>query len=258
MGGLVSAIAFPAPKLARQAYEKLEKRPELVWLATQFGEPIPALYLEPTAISPGAGYVLLYSHGNAEDLGLHMPFIDALAKATGARVFSYEYIGYSLSRFSGGVPSEEACYRSIETAWNYLVDRVDPAKIIVYGRSIGTGPTVDLAARVGDAIAGVFLQSPLESAIRAALGYVSSHTMYPIDIFRNYEKMHKIQCPVAICHGMTDVVVPCDGGKNLLAAAPHPFPPCWLDNYGHNDMPYSKVFAYLNAFLASLPSASSR
>merc|ERR1719226_379484 len=94
---------------------------------------------------------LLYSHGNAEDLALHLDYIDALATATGADVLSYEYVGYSLTRFEDPPlePSEAGCIRSIEAAWRYCCDqlRIPPKRLVIYGRSIGTGPSVDLASR---------------------------------------------------------------------------------------------------------------
>lgn len=248
MGNVVSTLAFPAPRLPRSFYEReLLPRDDLVWLLTSQGERIPALDIEMKPLS--SPYVLLYSHGNAEDLGLHVPFVEALARATGARVISYEYVGYSLCRDHS--PSEEGCYRSIRAAWRYVVEAgVDPSRVIIYGRSIGTGPSVDLATEV-DA-AGLFLQSPLESAIRSALGHVSSQAMYPIDIFRNYEKIQQVGCPVAIIHGTDDKVVPFEGGEALLGASRRPFDPEWLESYGHNDIPYSKIFKYLVKFFAHL------
>ncbi|KAH8058323.1 palmitoyl-(protein) hydrolase [Aureococcus anophagefferens] len=189
---------------------------------------------------PGEGLTILYSHGNAEDLGLHLPFIDALARATGADVFSYEYVGYSLSRFANLSPDEDGCYRSIDAAWIYLTETLNiPAnRIVVYGRSIGTGPSVDL--------------SPLESAIRCALGYGSSLSMYPLDIFKNYEKIENVVCKAAIIHGTSDNVVPCKGGVALHDALQNPYEPCWLEGYGHNNMPYDRVFLYARCFLGEL------
>ena len=55
--------------------------------------------------------------GNAEDIGLHLDYIDALARATGSDVFSYEYVGYSLSRLDGAIASEAGCLRSVDAAW---------------------------------------------------------------------------------------------------------------------------------------------
>ena len=271
MGALVSALAFPVPRLPFAFYnEELLRRDDLVWLYTSKREKIPACHVKASKRSvadkpPGEGLTILYSHGNAEDLGLHLPFIDALARATGADVFSYEYVGYSLSRFANLSPDEDGCYRSIDAAWIYLTETLNiPAnRIVVYGRSIGTGPSVDLVARTalksGRAAAqpprgalGLLLQSPLESAIRCALGYGSSLSMYPLDIFKNYEKIENVVCKAAIIHGTSDNVVPCKGGVALHDALQNPYEPCWLEGYGHNNMPYDRVFLYARCFLGEL------
>ena len=86
MGALVSALAFPVPRLPFAFYnEELLRRDDLVWLYTSKREKIPACHVKASKRSvtdkpPGEGLTILYSHGNAEDLGLHLPFIDALAR----------------------------------------------------------------------------------------------------------------------------------------------------------------------------------
>mmetsp|Transcript_10594 Transcript_10594/g.31864 ORF Transcript_10594/g.31864 Transcript_10594/m.31864 type:complete len:287 (-) Transcript_10594:9-869(-) len=270
MGGLVSSLAFPVPRLPFSFYsEGLLRRDDVVWLYTCNKEKIPAVHVKPPrnprSPAAGEGLTILYSHGNAEDVGLHLPFIDALARATGCDVLSYEYVGYSLSRFANCQPDEEGCYRSIDAAWVYLTETLGvPAHdVVVFGRSIGTGPSVDLVARDGlrsgrpaarspRGARGLLLQSPIDSAIRCALGYGSSLTMYPLDIFVNYEKMPQVRCPTAIIHGLSDTIVPDRCGKALHKLAPNPFEACWLEGYGHNDMPYDPLFMYAISFLAKL------
>ena len=48
-----------------------------------------------------------------------------------------------------GKPSEKNLYADIEAAWHALRTRlgVSPENIILYGQSIGTVPTVDLASK---------------------------------------------------------------------------------------------------------------
>jgi len=268
MGGLINTLAFPAPQLPRRFYEdELLSRRDLVFLTTSEGEKIPAVYVknEKTGLSwvPERDRpVILYSHGNAEDIGLHLDLIDELSLRTGADVFSYEYVGYSLSRLAGAHASEEGCYRSIDAAWKYCVEdlKIDAKRIIIFGRSIGSGPAVDLASRSNvDGtthsplnVRGVLLQSPIESGARAVLGYGVSLIGYPMDPFRNYEKIPKIQCPVAIMHGTADEVVPCQNGRNLHGMLRQPFEPMWMDGYGHNNMPQSDCFTYTKRFVDSL------
>ena len=109
MGGLVSSLAFPVPKLPQSFYHDLLKRRDLVWLETKRGERIPAIHIQ-APLRRRRNITLLFSHGNAEDIALHLPFVTALAHRTGADVFSYEYVGYGPSRFKDCVPSEKGCY----------------------------------------------------------------------------------------------------------------------------------------------------
>lgn len=73
--------------------------------------------------------------------------------------------GYGMSE---GRPSERRMYSDANCAWEALRSRcgVRPEQVVLYGQSIGTVPTVDLAARVP--CAGVVLHSPLTSGIRVA------------------------------------------------------------------------------------------
>eukprot|EP00929_Paragymnodinium_shiwhaense_P100777 TRINITY_DN6335_c0_g1_i1.p1 TRINITY_DN6335_c0_g1~~TRINITY_DN6335_c0_g1_i1.p1 ORF type:complete len:268 (-),score=27.85 TRINITY_DN6335_c0_g1_i1:402-1205(-) len=263
MGQAINTVAFPAPQIGRQFYqEELLTRPDLVYLKTSDGEKIPACYVRAPGSQPDK-MTFLYSHGNAEDLGLHLEYIDALARATGADVFSYEYVGYSLSRLEGAEPSEEACLRSVQAAWKYCVEdlAIPPNRIIIYGRSIGSGPTCDLAYRQAiegtnisplDA-AGVLLQSPLESGGRI-FSYALSVVAYPLDIFRNYEKVPGIRCPVAIMHGTCDRVVPVSNGEKLYDLVATKYQPLWIEGHGHNDMPQDLCFRYAKGFVDYLNS----
>jgi len=69
---------------------------------------------------------------------------------------------------STGAPTEVNIYADVDAAWHYLSERyrVSPERVVLYGQSIGTVPTVDLASRVK--VAGVVLHSPLTSGVRVA------------------------------------------------------------------------------------------
>jgi len=244
------------------------KRSDLHQFQTTQGERVPACYVRadrfgadvfPAATRP----TLLYSHGNAEDLALHLDFIDMLSQCTGADVFSYDYVGYSLSRvLDDRQPSEAGCYRSSEAAWRYCVEelKIPPDRIVIFGRSIGSGPAIDLASRKDIEgtkyspldVRGVLLQSPIESGARAVFGWTVSMVGYAMDIFKNYEKIGNIRCPVAIMHGTADEVVPVGNGKNLYDMSRNKFQPLWIEGYGHNNMPYEECFNYTKRFLKSI------
>ena len=41
-------------------------------------------------------------------------------------------------------------------------------------------------------------------------------------------------------------------GVALHDALQNPYEPCWLEGYGHNNMPYDRVFLYARCFLGEL------
>ena len=260
MGGIVSTLAFPVPDREYSADLLRRQGNRLIWLTLKDGQNkehrVPAYHMQRSLRSP---MTILYSHGNAEDVGISIPYLEQLSRKLQVSVLAYEYPGYSIS--SSKKPSEELCCLAIRAAYNYLTEdcRLDPASIVLLGRSLGTGPTVDLASQLKkehgpDAIAGVILQSPLESGIRCVVGPCTSLTLYPLDIFVNHAKIHTVACPVLIVHGTDDRVVPCAHGRALYAALqgrPHhvDYPPRWLPGRGHNDMPEQYCLAQCRAFV---------
>lgn len=73
-------------------------------------------------------------------------FFVGLGQRINCNVFSYDYSGYGMST---GKPTEKNLYADIDAAWHALRTRygISPENIILYGQSIGTVPTVDLASR---------------------------------------------------------------------------------------------------------------
>jgi fermentation-respiration switch protein FrsA (DUF1100 family) len=92
-------------------------------------------------------------------------FYIGLGSRINCNIFSYDYSGYGVS---SGKPSEKNLYADVDAAWQILRNRygVTPENIILYGQSIGTVPTVDLAARYE--VGAVILHSPLMSGMRVA------------------------------------------------------------------------------------------
>lgn len=101
-------------------------------------------------------------------------------------------------------PSETKCYESIEAAVEYLTSQKNfpTSKIIVFGTSLGTGPTLHIAQK--QCFRGIVLQSPFTSVLRIKLDVAS----IPFDMFPNVDRIGDVTCPVFIIHGKIDEVVP--------------------------------------------------
>ncbi|XP_036293501.1 alpha/beta hydrolase domain-containing protein 17C isoform X2 [Pipistrellus kuhlii] len=72
--------------------------------------------------APAGRYTLLFSHGNAVDLGQMCGFYLGLGSRINCNVFSYDYSGYGAS---SGRPSERNLYADIDAAWQALRTRID-------------------------------------------------------------------------------------------------------------------------------------
>lgn len=249
MGAAIRALAFPYPERTQSA-KQLKNCSNLVWVTTKTAGKTPAVYLQKT----GAPLTLLYTHGNAEDLGQSLPMISHMSSLCNASVFAVEYPGYSISEASG--PSEAFCYEAVEAAYDYLVKelQVPPKSIVPYGRSLGSGPAVHLAAQQPD-LAGLVLVSPLESGGRAFTNKTISIIGYGIDPFKNYMKIGQVKAMTCIIHGTDDNVVPCHNGRALYSAVEKrglAAEALWVNGRGHNDLPPDAVFEHVQRFLASL------
>jgi pimeloyl-ACP methyl ester carboxylesterase len=159
MGDALSTLLFQPPRPTPI------KESKLIWLNTRQGSRIPAFFLE----RPGAKVTFLYSHANAEDIGTVYPWVKFLAKSLHVSILAYDYTGYGLSQPS--IPSEENCYADIDAAYDYLVNerQILPENIVLYGRSLGSGPSCYLAARTAEAgspVAGLILHAPFLSVFR--------------------------------------------------------------------------------------------
>lgn len=211
---------FPAPT---PPY-KDQDIPGVIKLITQDGKEITAVHLE----NPAAFYTVLFSHGNAEDLETIFPYLE-LYYNHGFSMFAYDYHGYGSSQ---GKPSENNTYLDIQAAYEYLTKILNvPAKqIILHGRSLGTGPTVDLASQVDEA--GVILESSMLTAFRV----VTHVPLFFLDKYRNNQKIKKVKTSLLFMHGTNDEVIPFSQGQALyrLATARKEF--YAVQDANHNDI----------------------
>jgi fermentation-respiration switch protein FrsA (DUF1100 family) len=217
---------------------------DIVKLTSTNGNRISALYL----LNPSARYTLLVSHGNAEDLGDDRYWLEDLRHA-GFSVLGYDYQGYGTSQ---GKPGEKESYDDEQAAYDYLTTnlKIPAERIIILGRSVGSGPAVHLAAR--RPAAGLVLQSPFLSAYRV----MTQVPLLPFDRFLNYKDIRRVHCPVLVIHGTRDQVINRWHGKKLYELANQPKQFLWVEGAGHNDLEMVAGKAYFSAlknFAASLP-----
>ena len=218
--------------------------PEILKIATPDGMALAARYLP----CPSARYALLYFHGNAEDLGEVEPSLAALRDRLGVSVMGWDYRGYGRS---GGSASEPDTLRDAHAVLAYMAGTLGvPAEhVILYGRSLGGAPAVELAST--HRCAGLIFHGAFTSAFRV----MTQVRLLPFDKFVVLEKLPRVTCPVLIVHGTADEVIPFRHARELFAAAPGPKHKLWVEGAGHNDLIETAGEAYWRAlrdFVAGL------
>ncbi|XP_076261753.1 alpha/beta hydrolase domain-containing protein 17B isoform X1 [Rhynchophorus ferrugineus] len=184
-----------------------------------------------------ARFTILFSHANAVDLGQMSSFYWGLGTQMNCNIFSYDYSGYGVS---GGKPSERNLYADIDAAWQALRTRygISPENIILYGQSIGTVPTVDLAARYE--VGAVILHSPLISGMKVA--FPNTKRTWFFDAFPSIDKVPKVMSPTLIIHGTQDEVIDFSHGLTIFEKCPKAVEPLWVEGAGHNDIELYSVY----------------
>ncbi|KAF2293245.1 hypothetical protein GH714_040604 [Hevea brasiliensis] len=182
-------------------------------------------------------------------------FSDGILLKFGEYVIStYDYSGYGQS---SGKPSEHNTYADIEAAYKCLEESYGTKQenIILYGQSVGSGPTLDLAARL-PRLRAVVLHSPILSGLRV---------MYPVkrtywfDIYKNIDKISLVKCPVLVIHGTSDEVVDCSHGKQLWELCQEKYEPLWLKGGNHCDLElYPEYLRHLKKFISTVERSPSR
>ncbi|MED6181224.1 hypothetical protein PIB30_017420 [Stylosanthes scabra] len=191
---------------------------DVLKLRTRRGNEIVAVYVKyhkPTC-------TMLYSHGNAADLGQMFELFVELSNRLRLNVMGYDYSGYGQST---GKPTEYNTYADIDAAYKCLKEQygVKDEQLILYGQSVGSGPTLDLASRLPE-LRGVVLHSPILSGLRVL--YPVKRT-YWFDIYKNIDKIGMVKCPVLVIHGTADEVVDVSHGKQLWELCKEKYEPLW-------------------------------
>ncbi|KAM3211100.1 hypothetical protein ACQJBY_064740 [Aegilops geniculata] len=223
---------------------------DVLLLDTTRGTKVVAFYLR----NPCARLTLLYSHGNAADLAQLYDLFVQLKVNLKVNLMGYDYSGYGAST---GKPSEENTYADIEAVYQCLETEygISQEELILYGQSVGSGPTLHLASRL-PRLRGVVLHSAILSGLR-----VVCHVNFTFcfDIYKNVKKIKKVKCPVLVIHGTDDDVVNWSHGNELWKLAREPYDPLWIKGGGHCNLElYPDFIRHLSKFIREMESVSTK
>ena len=276
---LINSVLFQPPSKCTPLPDDVP----INWVETSRGDIIPTILLQPSTkkrrkINMSKRTTVIYSHANSEDLGMIYQKMQRLANELNVNILAYDYTGYGYNRKkypTRANPSEKACYADITAVYHYLIEefQVKPFRVVLMGRSVGTGPSCYLAEQLcqkGIEIGGVVLYSPFMSVYRVVADCGVSLSCLG-DMFQNIELAEGIdKCPVYVIHGTDDEIVPfyhgcalydafggsnsCYG-SNYVSQNPEKCSSLWVEGMGHNSMTKhmsSQVMTNLKRFMQSV------
>jgi len=214
---------FPSPRTYQGEVEDL-------WLLTADGVRINAFYHS----NPASKQVLLWFHGNAENIGYGLEHLRSLAKI-GVNILAVDYRGYGRSE---GKPDEAGVYLDADAAYDYLIQQrhFRAQDIFIYGHSLGGAVAINLASR--RPCGGLIVQSSFTTA-RAMARRVFAIPLIEYVVKSRFDSLHKIRdvhAPILIVHGTRDEVVPIEMGQQLFQAAPEPKRFYPIERATHNNL----------------------
>lgn len=204
-----------------------------------------AWHVQVTASPPGSAPapLAIYFGGNAEEVSWMLDRIGdpQRGETPGVGWLLVDYRGYGLSE---GSPGEKVLVADALQWFDHAttLPGVDPKRIYAYGRSLGSGVAVALAAQ--RPVAGLVLATPYDSLVAVAKRY---YWYTPVDWllkhrFESVAAAPQLKQPLLCLIAERDEVIPAAHGEVLYAAWGGPKRKVDLRAAGHNTIDAHPLF----------------
>jgi len=162
---------------------------------------------------PAPRGVVFYLHGNAGNLKTWFTATDFYRQANFDLVMM-DYRGYGKS--TGRIRSEAELHGDVQAVWAHYAPRYQGQRIVVFGRSLGSGLASTLAARIQPDL------TVLVSPYRSLTSLASQHYAWvPTGLLRyrlhTDEVISRIDRPILLLHGERDELIPPSHSHELAA-----------------------------------------
>ena len=227
-------IFFPSKMPMQHEYDFCQPFEEF-FIKTEDGANLNAVHIKNNSTKG----VVLYFHGNSGNIS-HLSHVSNLITSKGYDAILVDYRSYGKST---GEMSEQALMNDAQLFYEYTLKHYSENKIILYGRSFGTGIATGLAANNNPC--RLVLESPFSSAVD-----LGSHRFpfLPVSWLSKYrfpsiEYVQKVTCSVYIFHGKEDKVIPYKFAQELYKSIPGDGKKLYtIENAGHNYLQDYEVF----------------
>jgi len=213
-------------------------------------------------IVPAAGTApsdtwLLICHGNFGSIGYGgRPEFYASMRDLGINLLAFDYRGFGES---DGAPDERGLYDDATASYRHLTRSlgVPPARIVLFGHSLGSGVAIELASRVP--AAGLIVEGAYTSVVDRGQ---ELYPFFPIALmatqrFPSLERIQRVGMPKLFLHSPEDSVIPYAHGRRLFDAARAPKQ--FVDvRGGHDDAYRIDKSVYYGAIAEFLRDAATR
>lgn len=176
---------------------------------------------------------VIYFHGNAGALDGWGIYAEDF-RQRGYDVWMPDYRGYGKSK---GRISQRSFYRDALFIYEQVLKHFPEEKIILYGRSLGSGVACQLATKTRPQ--QLILETPYSSIVDMA-----KHTVpyFPVQWilrypFRSDLNIKKINCPVHFFHGTADALIPYEQAQRLAKISGVPDVLTTIEGGTHNNLP---------------------
>jgi len=163
--------------------------------------------------------VVLFYHGQGWDLSKKWRSVARDCLSRDHDVFVATYRGFGKSR---GTLSYKTLLSDAVATYEFLAQHYPAESIVVYGRSLGTGPATYVASMFP--VQQLILESPYYSLLDTA---ISQYPVVPKAILswilrfpiRTDQWIRKVVCPIHIFHSSDDAIIPVSSSRRLVGIA---------------------------------------
>ncbi|CAG0969619.1 hypothetical protein ANRL3_01414 [Anaerolineae bacterium] len=194
---------------------------------------------------------ILYFHGNGE-IAADYDDLAPLYNQMDITLLVMDYRGYGTSDGSPTATNLLADARMIYNQVNHVFAENDmqPARLYVMGRSLGSAAAIEIAHQTGEKLAGLIVESGFANTfdLLATLGVRVQVAGAEQDQFSNLTKIERVTTRTLIIHGEADFLIPLSEGRALYEhSAARDKRLVLIPNAGHNDLMMVGMTEYFGA-----------